>query len=64
MAVNSRITLRDLLKLGWRIVGQRGSHVQLKHPDKKARVTLPHPKRDIPKGTLASIEKQSGHTFK
>ena len=39
---------------------QRGSHVQFTHPIKKGRVTVPHPKRDIPIGTLKSIEKQSG----
>ena len=55
---------RDILKLlkmdGWVEVGQRGSHLQLKHPKKPGRVTLPHPKKDVPIGTLASIEKQAG----
>lgn len=45
---------------GWFEVATRGSHVQFKHPHKKGRVTVPHPKRDIPMGTLKSIEKQSG----
>jgi predicted RNA binding protein YcfA (HicA-like mRNA interferase family) len=45
---------------GWFRVAQKGSHVQFKHPTKKGRVTVPHPKRDIPQGTLKSIEKQSG----
>ncbi|WP_377295884.1 type II toxin-antitoxin system HicA family toxin [Rhizobium sp. SGZ-381] len=45
---------------GWREVATRGSHVQFKHPDKPGRVTVPHPKREIPIGTLKSIEKQSG----
>jgi HicA toxin of bacterial toxin-antitoxin, len=39
---------------------KKGSHVQFKHPTKTGRVTVPHPKRDIPLGTLKSIEKQSG----
>jgi predicted RNA binding protein YcfA (HicA-like mRNA interferase family) len=34
--------------------------LQFKHPAKAGRVTVPHPKRDIPVGTLKSIEKQSG----
>jgi predicted RNA binding protein YcfA (HicA-like mRNA interferase family) len=34
--------------------------VQFKHPTKKGRVTVPYPERDIPIGTLKSIEKQSG----
>ena len=58
--MNSRDVLKALLKDGWYEVSQVGSHMQLKHPTKKGRVTLPHPKRDIPIGTLKSIEKQSG----
>jgi predicted RNA binding protein YcfA (HicA-like mRNA interferase family) len=49
---------------GWKQVAQKGSHVQFKHPAKKGRVTVPHPKRDIPIGTLRSIEKQSGLKLK
>jgi predicted RNA binding protein YcfA (HicA-like mRNA interferase family) len=45
---------------GWVKVAQRGSHVQLKHPLKPGRVTVPHPKRDLPTATLRSIEKQAG----
>jgi predicted RNA binding protein YcfA (HicA-like mRNA interferase family) len=45
---------------GWEQVAQVGSHVQFKHPTKKGRVTVPHPKKDIPIGTLKSIEKQAG----
>lgn len=55
---------RDVLKLlkvdGWVEVGQKGSHLQLKHPRKPGRVTVPHPKKDMAIGTLASIEKQAG----
>ncbi|KQS96421.1 MULTISPECIES: type II toxin-antitoxin system HicA family toxin [unclassified Rhizobium] len=49
-----------LKKDGWIEVARKGSHVQFKHPSKPDRVTVPHPKRDIPIGTLKSIEKQSG----
>jgi predicted RNA binding protein YcfA (HicA-like mRNA interferase family) len=45
---------------GWLLISVSGSHHQFKHPDKPGRVTVPHPKRDIPLGTLKSIEKQSG----
>ncbi|MFB9911391.1 type II toxin-antitoxin system HicA family toxin [Rhizobium paknamense] len=45
---------------GWYEVATRGSHVQFKHPTKPGRVTVPHPKRDLPIGTLKSIEKQAG----
>jgi predicted RNA binding protein YcfA (HicA-like mRNA interferase family) len=55
---------RDVIKLletdGWKEVARKGSHTQFKHPMKKGRVTVPDPKRDVPVGTLRSIEKQSG----
>lgn len=49
-----------LKKDGWIEAARKGSHVQFKHPSKPGRVTVPHPKRDIPIGTLKSIEKQAG----
>lgn len=41
-------------------VNRIGSHKQSKHPTKKGRATVPHPKHDIPMGTLESIEKRAG----
>lgn len=58
--MSSRDILRKLKAAGWVQVAQRGSHVQLKHPQHTGRVTVPHPKRDIPIGTLRSIEHQAG----
>jgi len=49
---------------GWEQVAQKVSHLQLKHPSKPGRVTVPHPKKDIPIGTLRSMEKQSGLKLK
>ncbi|VTY10251.1 YcfA-like protein [Neisseria subflava] len=45
---------------GWFLVSTRGSHRQYKHPEKKGRVTVPHPKKDLPIGTLRQIYKQAG----
>jgi predicted RNA binding protein YcfA (HicA-like mRNA interferase family) len=39
------------------------SHKHFIHPIKKGLVTVPHPKRDIPTGTLKSIEKQANIKF-
>ncbi len=61
--MDSRTVLKLLLADGWYRVNQVGSHIQLKHPEKPGRVTLVHPKRDIPLGTLRSIEKQAGFRF-
>ena len=58
--MQSREIIKRLEADGWRKVAQQGTHVQFKHPTKPGRVTVPHPKRDIPIGTLRSIEKQCG----
>ena len=58
--MNSRDVIRALQDDGWLEMAHEGSHKQFKHSTKKGRVTVPHPKRDIPIGTLKSIEKQSG----
>ena len=58
--MNRREIIAMLLAHGWRRVGQKGSHVQFRHPTKPGRVTVPHPEKDIPIGTLCSIEKQAG----
>ncbi len=53
--------LRKLLADGWYKVDQEGSHLQLKHPTKPGRVTIPvHSGKDIAPGTLNSILKQAG----
>jgi predicted RNA binding protein YcfA (HicA-like mRNA interferase family) len=58
------MTSRELLSIltadGWAKVAQKGSHVQLKHPTKKGRVTVPHPRKDIPLGTVLSVLRQAG----
>ena len=62
--MNNREIIAALAKAGWVEVGQKGSHLQFKHPEKPGRVTVPHPSRDIPIGTLRSIERQSGLKLK
>jgi predicted RNA binding protein YcfA (HicA-like mRNA interferase family) len=58
--MSSREVIQALTQDGWFEVAQAGSHKQFKHAAKSGRVTVPHPKRDIPMGTLKSIEKQAG----
>ena len=45
---------------GWYKVAQKGSHAQFKHPTKPGKATVPHPKKDLPTGTLKNIERQTG----
>ncbi len=53
--------LRILKKDGWSKHAQKGSHLQLKHPTKPGKVTVPmHKAREIAPGTLQSIWKQAG----
>lgn len=54
---------RELIKIiqadGWYLIRVTGSHHHFKHDDKPL-VTIPHPKKDLPKGTIKSILKQAG----
>ena len=62
--MKSRAVIAALMADGWTQVAQKGSHVQFKHPAKPGRVTVPHPNKDIPLGTLRSIAKQAGLKLK
>lgn len=54
----------DLIKMleedGWFQARVVGSHHHFKHPKKPGLVTVPHPKKDLPIGTVNSIRKQAG----
>ena len=52
--------IRKLEADGWREVRQTGSHRHFRHPEKPGTATVPHPKKDLPVGTLKSIVKASG----
>lgn len=56
----SRDVVEKLTKCGWVKVAQKGSQFQFKHSEFSGRVTVPHPKRDVPIGTLRSIYRQAG----
>jgi predicted RNA binding protein YcfA (HicA-like mRNA interferase family) len=58
--MNSREIIKALEKAGWMLVRVTGSHHHFRHPHQPGVTTVPHPKRDIPIGTLKSIESQSG----
>ncbi|MGO8821284.1 MAG: type II toxin-antitoxin system HicA family toxin [Desulfomonilaceae bacterium] len=62
--MDSRRIIQILIADGWFEVAQEGDHLQFKHPDKPGRVTIPHPVKDIPEGTLGSIRRQSGLTLR
>ncbi len=58
--MNSAEIIRRLEAEGWRKVHQVGSHTKFKHPDNPGAVTVPHPKKDLPIGTVRNIYRQAG----
>ncbi|MFA6809170.1 MAG: type II toxin-antitoxin system HicA family toxin [Eubacteriales bacterium] len=56
---SSKDMLQILLNYGWIVKCQCRSHVQLEHPTKKGKVTVPHPYKDLPPKTVQTIMKQA-----
>jgi predicted RNA binding protein YcfA (HicA-like mRNA interferase family) len=51
--------IRVLERLGWEVVRQRGSHVRLRHPDRRTFLVVPlH--RELKRGTLRGILRDAG----
>ena len=62
--MDSREIIRRLQADGWRLKKVKGSHHHFTHPTKPGKVTVKHPAKDFPIGTLRSIERQSGVALK
>ncbi len=60
MERDSRKIIAKLEDDGWRLAGTTGSHHHFKHEKKPGKVTVPHPKKNLPNGTVRSILKQAG----
>lgn len=60
-ALKPKIVLKALLRAGFYIHHQRGSHVQLRHVSKPSlRVTIPfHARFDLPPSVIQNILKQA-----
>ena len=58
--MDSREVIKRLRADGWVHVRTKGSHLQFEHPDRPGLVTVPHPRRDLPAGTVRAISKQAG----
>jgi predicted RNA binding protein YcfA (HicA-like mRNA interferase family) len=51
--------VKALERAGWQVVRQRGSHVRMKHPDRRVSLTVPlH--RELKRGTLSGILTDAG----
>jgi predicted RNA binding protein YcfA (HicA-like mRNA interferase family) len=58
--MNSKKLIQMLEEDGWQEVRVVGSHPHFKHPEKPLLITVPHPKKDLPTGTLNSILRKAG----
>ncbi|TRW94940.1 type II toxin-antitoxin system HicA family toxin [Paracoccus sp. M683] len=58
LETNSRKLLKRLKSEGFEEVSKTGSHLKLRKGDRT--VILPHPKKDLPLGTVRSIYRQAG----
>ena len=58
--MNSRDIITRLTGDGWELMSTTGSHHKFRHPEKPGRVVVPHPKRDLPVGTVRNIYRQAG----
>jgi predicted RNA binding protein YcfA (HicA-like mRNA interferase family) len=56
--------IRRLEADGWRLARVKGSHHQFKKSGVALIVTVPHPERDIPTGTLRNIFRCAGWDWK
>jgi len=58
------MTTSEILKLlrndGWFVHEHGNSHIQLKHPSRKGRVTVPDQKGDLKRSAIHMIFKQTG----
>jgi len=57
---DSRDIIRRLRTEGFELISVRGSHHKLLHRETRRLVIVPHPKSDLPIGTVHAIYKQAG----
>ena len=61
------LTSREIIKIieadGWYLHKTVGSHHHFKHPTKKGKTTVLHPKKDFHPKMISSMENQSGLKF-
>lgn len=58
--MESREVIKRLREAGWALVSVEGSHHHFKHPERRGKVTVPHPRKDLRQKTLRNIERASG----
>ncbi len=61
--VSGREMIRLLTKMGFRVVGSRGSHIRLKKRNEKVLTVVVPDHRELAKGTLRSIMRKANLTL-
>lgn len=57
--VSGQRLVKALERAGWEVARQRGSHVRMKHPDRRISLTVPlH--RELKRGTLSGVLNDAG----
>ncbi|BFH16516.1 addiction module toxin, HicA family protein [Paenibacillus dendritiformis] len=59
-AYSSREIIKILKANGWIHKNTEGDHWHFKHPTKRGKVSVPHPKKDLKRRTTKSIFEQAG----
>jgi predicted RNA binding protein YcfA (HicA-like mRNA interferase family) len=59
LVVKSRDLIAELEAAGWRLDRIRGSHHIFTHPHSIYSIPVPHPKKDLPQGTVKSIRRRA-----
>ncbi|WP_176517124.1 type II toxin-antitoxin system HicA family toxin, partial [Pseudomonas ceruminis] len=54
--MQSRQLIKELEAAGWVLKRVTGSHHIFKHPNNPNSIPVPHPKKDLPIGTVKSIK--------
>ncbi|MGC0795641.1 type II toxin-antitoxin system HicA family toxin [Pantoea agglomerans pv. betae] len=57
--MDSSTLISEMKADGWVLTRINGSPHHFTHPTKPGLVTVPHPKKDLPIGTVKSIRKQA-----
>jgi len=58
--VQSRLLIKELQEAGWVLDRVTGSHHIFTHCYSPYTLPVPHPKKDLPLGTVRSIRKRAG----
>lgn len=62
--MNSSIIINKLEANGWKFVRVKGDHWYYRKEGFQRPTCVPHPKKDLPIGTVKAIERQTGIKFK